>query len=254
MAKVIGKADKFYTLWEITTDTYPMADGRHYTVTHHIYIKNLSFNKETAMAKVPEAEVDESLRGHHSFETVKYPEPPVDTFHAGKYRGQKVVDCTDTDYLGWAWNNYRTMFSKEMEPIVETKLVEAGWRHTWSDEYYSDPTEVAEYNARAERLEELREMARTNTEFDFLVECNLSEEGECGVLNGDVLLKFKNYATYYYRGWPYGLPVDGNGKAKRIKNKELHIKAANVEIAEKDWSPVVTITVESFEIKKEPKN
>ena len=50
MAKVIGKADKFYTLWEITEDTHTMADGRHYTVTHHIYVKNLSFNKETAMA------------------------------------------------------------------------------------------------------------------------------------------------------------------------------------------------------------
>lgn len=53
MAKVIGKANKFYTLWEVTEDTYRMHDGRPYTVTHHIYMKNLSFDKETAMAKVP---------------------------------------------------------------------------------------------------------------------------------------------------------------------------------------------------------
>lgn len=142
------------------------------------------------------------------------------------------------------------MFSKEIEPIVESKLVEAGWRHTWSDDQYSTPEEVEEHNKYIETLETVREFARTHTEFDFHLDFNLNREGAVGVCDDMVLLKFPKFEEYCYHDYPYYLPVDGKGKAKRIKNKDLHIKAASVEISDKNWSPIITITVESFEIKK----
>ena len=59
----IGFTNKFYTLWEITEETRPLGNGHNYVVTHYTYIKNISFDKETALAKYPNAIFDDSLRG-----------------------------------------------------------------------------------------------------------------------------------------------------------------------------------------------
>ena len=55
----IGFANKFYTLWHITEETKPLGNGRSYMITHYTFIKNISFDKETALSKYPEAIFDE---------------------------------------------------------------------------------------------------------------------------------------------------------------------------------------------------
>ena len=59
----IGFANKFYTLWQISEETKPLGNGRSYVITHYTYVKNISFDKETALAKYPGATLNENLRG-----------------------------------------------------------------------------------------------------------------------------------------------------------------------------------------------
>ena len=47
----IGFTNKFYTLWNITEETKPLGNGCNYVVTNYTYIKNIYFDKETALAK-----------------------------------------------------------------------------------------------------------------------------------------------------------------------------------------------------------
>ncbi len=249
---VIGKANKFYTLWDITEDIRQMHDGRSYTVTHYCFIKNLSFDKEAAMAKVPGAEIDETLRGHHSFEKVQYPAPPTDEFRYGKYRGTKVADCNDIDYLAWAWNDSESIFSDEVKPIVESKLADAGYRRLHESRYYSDPETVAAWEAEQEELDEFIN-GLNNDKIEITLASNLDENGTTYIHNGKVEIKFNEIAEYYYNGYNYYLPLDSKGKAKRIKNKTLVITPKDVQIVEENrntWNPVVNIIVDNFEIKK----
>lgn len=249
---VIGKANKFYTLWDITEDIHQMHDGRSYTVTHYCFIKNLSFDKEAAMAKVPGAEIDETLRGHHSFEKVQYPAPPTDEFRYGKYRGTKVADCNDIDYLAWAWNDSESIFSDEVKPIVESKLADAGYRRLHESRYYSDPETVAAWEAEQEELDEFIN-GLNNDKIEITLASNLDENGTTYIHNGKVEIKFNEIAEYYYNGYNYYLPLDSKGKAKRIKNKTLVITPKDVQIVEENrntWNPVVNIIVDNFEIKK----
>ena len=51
----IGFANKYYTLWQISEETKPLGNGRSMVVTHYTYVKNISFDKETALAKYPGA-------------------------------------------------------------------------------------------------------------------------------------------------------------------------------------------------------
>ena len=50
--KVIGFANKFYTLWEVTEGTTPSEiNGMSVNTIHYEYIKNISFDLETAINK-----------------------------------------------------------------------------------------------------------------------------------------------------------------------------------------------------------
>ena len=101
----IGFANKFYTLWNITEEIKSLGNGCNYVVTHYTYIKNISFDKETALTKYPNATLDENLRG----KTASWSSQPkevwtnVNCFRFGKYKYQ-VIDSTDINYLEWYWD------------------------------------------------------------------------------------------------------------------------------------------------------
>ena len=125
----IGFANKFYTLWNITEETRPLGNGCNYVVTHYTYIKNISFDKETALAKYPNATLDENLRG----KTASWSSQPkevwdnVNCFRFGKYKYQ-VIDSTDVNYLEWYWNqlpigNHRDYVSSYLEGLGYERIV-----------------------------------------------------------------------------------------------------------------------------------
>ena len=249
--KVIGKADKYYTLWDVTEETIHIDENKSYKKIKCQYLQNLAMDRDVAMKKVPGAEVDEGLRGHSSFERIEYPKPPEDTFQGGKYEGKKVIECTDYNYMGWAWNNAQYLLGS-VKAMVEGILIDAGWRHLYKDESFQSPETVAEFEARYRKIEELAEKVSNADELVFEIGFNPNEDGDVYVEGGDIALHFDRLIEYNYQGWPYWLPMDKQGKAKRIKNKKVKIVPKDVEIDREGFGlrNSIKVYVDSFEILK----
>lgn len=243
----IGKADKFYTLWEVNTETRTTMRGETYRVTHHQYIKNISFDLVKATNKYPNAILDTSLRGHSSWTSYDYPKPPIDEFQGGKYKGDKIADCTDYQYLHWAYD-LGYIIPYDAREIVLGILESQGYRKI-NDTHIATPEEV-------ERIEksyaECEEAQKTLEEFGSISVTSSRNLDECGNLTiGNLEFNFPNFKELEYAGYYYGLPIDSNGKAKRIKNKEIEIIPESWEtvINEYGWGATLVITVKDFKIK-----
>ena len=61
--KVIGFANKFYTLWNVTSKVVESKYSKDTLVTN-TYIKNISMDIDKVKELYPDVEIDESLRGH----------------------------------------------------------------------------------------------------------------------------------------------------------------------------------------------
>ena len=144
----IGFANKFYTLWQISEETKPLGNGRSYVITHYTYVKNISFDKETALAKYPGATLNENLRGMtRSWDSApKEVWDNVDTFRFGKYTYTKIADNTDTNYLEWYWNQVYADHKEYVGSVLKSRGYEIRTR-TWktyegydhTDEYLMSP-------------------------------------------------------------------------------------------------------------------
>lgn len=75
---IIGFATKFYTLWSVSDEPYTNQYGEQIGVTHrYAFIKKISTSLERARALFPDTPVDESLRGHRSFNRFESFRPPI---------------------------------------------------------------------------------------------------------------------------------------------------------------------------------
>ena len=220
----IGFANKFYTLWQISEETKPLGNGRSYVITHYTYVKNISFDKETALAKYPGATLDENLRGMtRSWDSApKEVWDNVDTFRFGKYAYTKIADNTDTNYIAWYWEQ----ISNEHKEYVGSVLKSRGYEiRTWgndNDNQYLVSPEALENERMAEANKNtVLEVLKKNNPFNISFDHNPSSYGICII--DDILYHFQQVHVNYYQGFEYYLPVV-NGKQKRIKNKNLVIK------------------------------
>ena len=252
---VIGKASKFYTLWDVTSETHKSRHSGEYTITHYEYIKNLSYDVEAAKAKAPGAEVDESLRGHRSYDvkTWKTEDLPTDEFRCGKYCGTKVADCTDIDYLGWALCNNTGVIPVECQEMVENLLVQNGYRRI-NESVILNPEQVAEYEEDVAEVEAVENMLDNKERVTFFCERGTSYRDDKPTLHigNGIFLVFDNYKNMNYRGFDYPMPVDAKGKAKRIKGKNIVLTSYNYTVIpnEYGWPSVLEIQVHDFEIEK----
>ena len=247
----IGFANKFYTLWNITEETKPLGNGCNYVVTHYTYIKNISFDKETALAKYPNATLDENLRGKtQSWNSEKEVWNNVDVFRFGKYKYEKI-DNTDLNYLSWYWDqidgDHKEYVGKILEDNgyeIRTNTYTDYYGETHTSTYLMDPEALE--NERLEEIEKnkvLAELAK-NEPLNICIDHNPNYEGNCRI--GDVIYHFQQVHENYYQGYDYYLPVL-NGKQKRIKNKNLVIK--NFTYRTED-NGLITVEILDFEIKK----
>ena len=98
---VIGFANVYYTLWEVTSETR-RSSKEVFKITHYNYIKNISKSFDKAKELYPTASYDEFLKGKSaSFVTSEKIEQPEDCFNFGKYTGQKFSESTDYSYMMW---------------------------------------------------------------------------------------------------------------------------------------------------------
>lgn len=243
----IGKADKFYTLWEVNTETRTTMRGETYRVTTHQYIKNISFDLVKATNKYPNAILDTSLRGHSSWTSVDYPKPPVDEFQGGKYRGDKIAECTDYQYLHWAYD-LGYIIPWESREIVLGILESHGYRKI-NDTHIATPEEVERIEKSYTECEEAQKTLEEFGSIKIVATKNLDEFGNLSI--GNIEFNFPNYKELEYAGYPYGLPIDSNGKAKRIKNKEIEIIPESWEtvIDEYGWGATLNVEVKDFKVK-----
>lgn len=218
----IGFANKFYTLWQISEETKPLGNGRSYVITHYTYVKNISFDKETALAKYPGATLNENLHGMtRSWDSApKEVWDNVDTFRFGKYAYTKIADNTDTNYLEWYWNQVNSDHKEYVGNVLKSRGYEI---RTWGDDnqYLMSPEALENERIEEANKNEIMEVLKANNPIEISFDHNPGFDGCCR--NGNVYYHFQEVKENYYQGWEYYLPVV-NGKQKRIKNKNLIIK------------------------------
>lgn len=244
--KVIGFAGKYYTLWEVTSSTTDLGNGKHYITKSYTYLQNISFDKEKVLARYPNTEIDEELRGRtKSFKIRREYWDNVDTFRFGKYFGQKITDVNDVDYTAWYWGN----ISDEHRDYVSQFLYDNGYEirnNTYTNyygevitsEYLVTPDVIAEELAAEEKQKEVIKKLQNNEVLTINPESNIDSDG-IWVGDANVLYKFPGVAEYYYQGFAYYLPVL-NGKSKRIKNKNVEIDKYTFEIGD-DGQVIINI-------------
>ena len=100
MKQVIGKANVYFTLWEVGDPykEYTSATSFYWKVNHN-YMRNLSMNLEAAKAKVHgDYEIDLELRGTSSYSVRmggQQNEATASQFAYGKYEGSDIATCDD---------------------------------------------------------------------------------------------------------------------------------------------------------------
>ena len=248
----IGFANKYYTLWQISEETRPLGNGRSYVITHYTYVKNISFDKETALAKYPGAILDENLRGM----TASWDSAPkeiwdnVDTFRFGKYAYTKITDNTDTKYIAWYWEQV----SDEHKDFVKEVLKSRGYEvrtHNWisydgtekTNEYLISPEDLEIEREDIKNYNIIKEKVQNNEVLTFVPNMNLTDEGE--YRDGNILYHFPEVKENYYNDWVYYTPVL-KGKAKRFKNRTVIVKSYSFE----EKTGYILVNVNDFEIVK----
>ena len=233
MALKIGFARKYYTVWDYSVSYRTDARGVNYKTEHYVFLRNASMNKEKALAKYPDAEYCEDLRGRtRSWDYEKRIIEP-NKFHVGKYSGILFSACTDYSYMMWFYNNCAITDQQE---AIEAVLIPEGYEVDESHytPYDSDQEVITKQmlspeEAQARREQEERELqgkARLTKGLPFVVnmERNLSDEGEYLIRDLGILLRFEKFKPGYYRDMTWGYPIDKKGNAKRVKNKQLLIE------------------------------
>lgn len=221
--QAIGFADKYYTLWSIDEECYQESNGRVVKTTRFRYDKNISFDKDTAITKYPNAVFMEELRGKtRSWNYTKTEWSNVDTFRFGKYYGSKIADCTDNSYLEW----YFDAADKDgHQDYVGEVLMSRGYEiRRWGErgkKYLMSPEALEDERREKKEMEERITMLKTNEPFEVFIDRNPSYEGFHE--DGNTTYHFQEVKECYYQDWEYYLPIL-NGKAKRVKNKNILIK------------------------------
>ena len=243
VTKAIGFSNKYYTAWEIYSETETTNYGKR-EITHYRYIKNLSFDFDAAKSKW-DGDFIEGLRGKsHSFDTEKYICNP-EVFSFGKYYGTLISENKDYDYMHWYYNQICEENPTKQLEIIKGILEPLGYVFEKYQCYSPDAWKVIQ-NYRKE-IEEAKQRI-LNKDIDFIATSNLridvDDETKGYIEDNHICYAFENVKELWYNGWNYGLPTI-NGKAKRIKNKKIIV--TDFEIKDLENREVL---VKSFKIEK----
>lgn len=224
----IGFASKYFTLWDVTTQTeYGQGSTGTYSYekTLYTYYRNLSINEDKALEKAKKAGVKDLTvdielfgRSGRSFETssprvyVKYEDTQ---FSYGRYRGEYFSESEDIEYLKWYF--------------VDSGNIKAAERVAELDDYYViDGTDlitqdIIEKRARIkEKFKIFENSLKTQGFVDVYVDSSVNQYGFLKV--DGIKFYFNEIKENWYRDYPFYRPAL-NGKAKVIKNKTVRIFA-----------------------------
>lgn len=250
--QAIGFANKFYTLWTITDECKSLGNGRIYKVTHYSYIKNISMDKGTAIAKYPNAILDDNLKGM----TRSWNSKPqiiwetVDTYRFGKYKYEKLDEVDDPNYLAWYWNQIE---NGEHKDYISKVLATHGYNiRKWytkigkikvENTYLVSPEDVKINREKIERINILENMKNNNQPIELNITRNPNWNGD--YMDNNIKYHFQEVGENYYNEFCYYLPKL-NGNQKRIKNKTILITDYTINRDDND----ATVEILNFIIKK----
>jgi hypothetical protein len=248
MSKVIGFANKYYTLWDHTTeDLYTSVNNQHYKYGQkdiYGYIKNISMTLDKVKELYPNIEICEDLRGmSRDFYNTKI-EYPAEYLNRGLYCGYTIADFENLDQLIYFHTNFyysNDEIGTSRKLNVEKRILELGGI-LHNDIYYT-PKSYDEFLIEEKRSVDA--IRNNNKRINFInsfkdggvievkpiKNLHISSEFECATLtaeyelDGDIIYLFINfpadkYKEYYYNGFSYGLPTI-KGVGKKIKNKTV---------------------------------
>lgn len=249
---VIGFANKYYTLWDVTEHVENNEYSKYVWYTYS-FIKNISMDKEKAFNSYPNINFDETLKGKSITFTTKKKEvwDNVDTFRYGRYKGKKIAEINDIKYIEWYYNN---VLDDEHKKHVLEILLDNGYSFDvvkWVDsdniEHESkcliDPETKTELDKSNNEFNILKNSVKNNEIIEIKFLKNLDNNGN--YREGNVIYHFNKYSLKTYNGYDYSIPTI-NGKGKLIKNK--NVKITNYTYSEND--DTLKINIEDFKILK----
>jgi len=218
MAKAIGFATQFYTLWDITSDTQ-YGTNVHGQITStwdkitYTYLGNLSKDLTTAQEKAAsrgctDLEPDHELYGRNrSFEKTT-PKQHVKEGLESSERSELLMICCSNDKENTA----------EARRMAIDILIKKG--HCVR---VNNIITLAEHGPALETFfNEMSEFMSTRPATEILIHKNLDSEGTINI--GRDRYRFNcPLKSQYYNGINFYLPTDKKGKGKRIKNKTIQI-------------------------------
>jgi hypothetical protein len=227
--QMIGFANKYFTLWQVTKDPQYVQDAygnyhQSHSRTSYEYVKNISMTREKVDELYPDLKFDECLRGvTSSFWNETKPAGPVEYFWFGKYYGQLIEDVLKTDigYCKWA--------------------VENAYRDDTREYIKNHPIYVEHLRIAAEELENRLNSIMVPKPGD-VVDIQFTRNGynyssddiddtSCWVdgLIGDIECAVRFPEAKVVQGmYPYIMPVI-NGKYRRVKGKTFSVTVEKAE-------------------------
>jgi hypothetical protein len=223
MKKVIGFANKFYTLWDYDiVPNYKMdAYGKYHVASNEhkfYYIKNISSSLDKVKKLYPDVSIDMELRGTRSFSYNNDVELPNGYFWFGKYNGRMIDEVLDSDFqycLWWSdnYNNSAAIYIKNHSTYI-----------TYWEQIAKEKQDII---SSATKLEVGDTVDIEFTSNGYNADENYTEcwvSGFYGELKVFVLSPGVKYVDGRY---PYLMPLI-NGKYKRTRGKTFQVTVAEV--------------------------
>ena len=220
----IGFTGKYYKLYEYNI-IYREDYGKTYKYEHYKFVKVISMNKDKTIEKYPDVSFDEFCndRKYSTFfkRTLVIND---DKFHCGKYAGKNFDMCDDYDYLMWFYN---ACANDNQKSIIENILLNNDY--IIIDNVMMSKEKINKENEKENRKNKSLEKLAKGLPFIVNFTANIHTDGTYFDKNLQITLRFERYRTSYWDDIYYGMPIDSNNKAKRIKGKQIMITKYTVD-------------------------
>lgn len=256
--EVLGWNGSYYSVWNISEfiDEIFDAAGNLFRYRHHIYYnygRKVSKYLDKAIAKYPGIEVNEKLENvlrKHFEECDNWEYVSNDVFRVGKYKGQKISECQDFDYMEWYRDN--TEQDTDHKDLINKYLIENGnyvkevtkkkiGIFKVNNIVYKSPKTLIKEDEDKKRIEEMINILNSNSEVVFHPTRNLNNEGN--YVEENIVYHFNQYKFYTYMDYEYCLPLI-NKVGKKIKNKTVKINSYTYSVE----NNILKIFIKDFSI------
>jgi hypothetical protein len=221
----IGFTNKYYTLWDISVnENYSQNDRGQVTMMYetvrYTYLGNLSFDLQKAQEKAQEKgcadlEPDTELYGRNtSWEKTTKKIVPESLEYSE--RGELITICCS--------NNPENTFE------VREKAIQVLLDKGFCENVNGIITVSEHVPAMKKYFADKEALMKLEIPELFAIDKNPDYEGRLSVEN--FCLLFDKVKENYYNGFTYYLPLDAQGKTKRIKNKKIQILEYDVDYSD----------------------